>query len=355
MANMAQPGERWPVLAAEPAALAWLGIRSDLGLAPRTLDAYSRGLSEYLAFCAAVSTDPLTAGRDHVARYVRELTQRPPRRARADAASSSVASPRLANATVQQRLTAVRLFYDHLVEEGVRDNNPVGRGRYAPGARMGGNRRGLVPHQVRLPWIPDEADWRAILDAARREPIRNRMMLALAYDAGLRREELCSLRTDDIDPGHRLLRVRAETTKGRRERVVPYSAVSGELLRAYLGHRAGISRARGPLFLSESRRNHAAPLTPWTWSKVVRRIALAAGVPRFGTHTLCHLCLTDLAHAGWELHAIATFAGHRNPATTLQYIHLSGRELARKLARGMARLHDWPVAMLAAAEPAGHA
>src|ERR1700756_648096 len=107
MANVAQLGERWPTLAGEPAALAWLGIRSDLGLAPRTLDAYSRGLSEYLAFCTAVSIDPLTAGRDHVARYVCELTQRPPRHARADTACSSVASQRLANATVQQRLTAV--------------------------------------------------------------------------------------------------------------------------------------------------------------------------------------------------------------------------------------------------------
>ncbi|WP_344598945.1 hypothetical protein [Streptomyces violaceusniger] len=38
-------------------------------------------------------------------------------------------------------------------------------------------------------------------------------MLALAYDAALRREELCSLRTDDLDPAHRTLRVRAETTK----------------------------------------------------------------------------------------------------------------------------------------------
>ena len=190
MAITASLGERWPILAREPTALAWLAIRSDLGLAPRTLDAYSRGLSEYLVFCATASTDPLTAGRDHIARYVRELTQRPPRRASANTVPSCDASLRLANATVQQRLTAVRLFYDHLVEEGVRDNNPVGRGRYAPSARMGGNRRGLVPHQVRLPWIPDEADWRKILNAARREPIRNRMMLALAYDAGLRREEL---------------------------------------------------------------------------------------------------------------------------------------------------------------------
>ena len=36
-------------------------------------------------------------------------------------------------------------------------------------------------------------------------------MLALAYDAALRREELCALEAGDIQPAHRLLRVRAET------------------------------------------------------------------------------------------------------------------------------------------------
>nr|WP_232546889.1 site-specific integrase [Streptomyces antimycoticus] len=97
------------------------------------------------------------------------------------------------------------------------------------------------------------------------------------------------------------------------ERVVPYSASTGVLLSGYLAHRAGISRARGPLFLSEPRRNHAQPLSLWTWPKVVRRIALEAGVERFSTHTTRHLCLTDLARMGWEVHAIATFAGHRHP------------------------------------------
>ena len=43
----------------------------------------------------------------------------------------------------------------------------------------------------KLPWIPGEAEWL---------PIRNRLMLALAYDSALRREELCALRTDDLDP-----------------------------------------------------------------------------------------------------------------------------------------------------------
>jgi hypothetical protein len=38
-----------------------------------------------------------------------------------------------------------------------------------------------------LPWIPNEDDWHSILHVAHLEPIRNRVMLAFAYDAGLRR------------------------------------------------------------------------------------------------------------------------------------------------------------------------
>jgi hypothetical protein len=142
----------------------------------------------------------------------------------------------------------------------------------------------------KLPWIPGEQQWLDVLGVFRAEPVRNRVMLALAYDAALRREELCALRTDDVDPGRRMLRVRAETTKTRRGRAVPYSAATGALLAEYLAHRATLSRARGPLFLSESRRNMAEPLTLWTWSKVVRRVALAAEAPRF---SMRHLCLTE--------------------------------------------------------------
>jgi integrase len=199
----------------------------------------------------------------------------------------------------------------------------------------------------KLPWIPGEAEWLQVLGVFRSEPVRNRVMLALAYDAALRREELCSLRTDDLDPAHRTIRVRAETTKTRRERVVPYSAPAGLLLADYLRHRSELSRARGPLFLSESRRNMADPLTLWSWSKVVRRVALEAGVPRFSTHTTRHLCLTDLARMGWEVHAIATFAGHRSTDSTLRYIHLSGRDLAEKLNSSMTQIHAWRVQMLA--------
>lgn len=55
---------------------------------------------------------------------------------------------------------------------------------------------------------------------------------------------MTALQTSDLDPAHRTLRVRAETTKNRRQRVVPYSAATGELLPGYLACRSGLSRAR---------------------------------------------------------------------------------------------------------------
>ena len=346
---------KWPVLGRHERAAEWLSIWADLGRAPRTIDAYARGLAEYLEACERNGVDPVTATRAEVAVFVRELRTRPSRGGVNVVALDSGAG--LANATLQQRLVPVRLFYDFLVEEGVRESNPVGRGRYTPGRRFGGvgGGRALVPRMAKLPWIPSEAEWLQVLEVFRGEPVRNRVMLALAYDAALRREELCSLRTDDLDPAHRTLRVRAETTKTRRERVVPYSAPTGVLLAEYLRRRAVISRARGPLFLSESRRNLAEPLSLWTWSKVVRRVALAAGVPRFSTHTTRHLCLTDLARMGWEVHAIATFAGHRSTDSTLQYIHLSGRDLAARLNSSMAQIHAWRVGMLTGSGSAGGA
>lgn len=351
MSTFPDPGTiewfRYPFVAAHDFGRAWLKSETLLGLAPNTLDAYARGLDDFLGFCQRTAVDPAKATRGDLACYVGDLRQRPCARPRGTTSPLAPVAG-LSNATLQQRLTAVRLFFDFLMEEGQRAENPVGRGRYTPGKIFGADReRALVPRWQTIPWIPNDEQWRHFLSVACSASLRTRCMVALAYDTGLRREELCSLRSDDLDPAHRLVRVRAETAKGSRQRTVPYSATTGELLRGYLAHRRSLSRARGPLFLSESPRNYAEPITLWTWSKVVRALALQANLPQFSTHTFRHLCLTDLARSGWEVHQIAQFAGHRNPQTTLLYIHLSGHDLAEQLARGMSHIHAWRVQTLA--------
>jgi site-specific recombinase XerD len=201
-------------------------------------------LQDYVVFSIQLGVLPEIANRAHVAAYVRDLTSRPSRRGASVRILDSGAG--LANATLQQRLTALRLFHDYLIGADVLADNPVGRGRYTPGKGFGGTReRGIVPSYRKLPWIPSEEPWQAVLEATRAEPVRNRMMLALAYDAALRREELCSIAVGDVDPARRMLRIRAETTKARTcDRVVPYSVATGELFAAYLHERRAMSRQR---------------------------------------------------------------------------------------------------------------
>lgn len=332
--------ERYPRVTQFSLSQSWIALQAKLGRAPNTIDAYGRALEDYFTFFSKYAIPLETASREHIANYIHDLLKRPnPKGKQAYVMHDGIG---LSNATLQQRLTAVRLFYDYLIEEGIRQQNPVGRGRYTTRGGFGGRRnRSLVPKYEKLPWIPSEEQWQLIVQTARSEPIRNRLMLAFAYDAALRREELCSLSTQDIDPSQRLLRIRAETTKNRRERVVPYSQSTASLFQSYLQERRLLSTHRGPLFLSASRRNRTAPISIWTWSKVVEGISRRSGIEQFTTHTLRHLCLTDLARANWDLHEIALFAGHRNPQTTLLYIHLSGRDLKEKMVKGMAGIHAW--------------
>jgi integrase/recombinase XerD len=312
--------ERCPLVGADLHARSWLTLQSHRGLTPNTLDAYTRALERYFGFLTTHHVGSAAATRGDVGLYLASL------------------QVGLSNATIQQLLTVVRLFHSYLMEEGVRPTNP---------AAQNSSGRAMVARHHKLPWIPNEEDWHSILASARQESIRNRTMLAFAYDGGLRREELCSLQSGDIDPSRRTLRIRAETTKGRRERVLPYSSSSGELLHRYLEHRRTLGQKRGPLFLSESRRNYTEPISIWSWSKIVLGLARRAQVERFSTHTLRHLCLTDLARAGWDIHEIAAFAGHRSVQTTLLYIHLSGRDLSAKLAATMSQIHASRAQMLA--------
>jgi integrase/recombinase XerD len=280
-----------------------LKFQSTRGLAANTLDAYGRDLDAYLAFLASARVEFPSVGRGMIGAYIQHIAQHPAKRERK-------AGTTLSNATLQQHLTVIRLFYDYLVEERVCARNPLR-------PTIGG--RGLIQRHRRLPWIPSEEQWQRILQACRQEPLRNRVMLAMSYDAALRREEVCSLGTADVDPAHQILRIRSEATKSRRERIVPYSGPTSDLFSQYLGVRRELSRERGPLFLSESLRNFGQPISIWTWSKAVRRISRRCDLPEFTPHTLRHLCLTDLARANWDIHEIATFAGHRCVQTTLLY------------------------------------
>lgn len=179
---------------------------------------FDHELQDHLTFCASVGADPATARADVVAAWIGDMHQRP------NPHSGGVG---LANATIQQRVIAVRGFYDFLVEEEIRERSPVRRGQSSRhGVRP---KQGLVRRVEKAPWIPNEHAWDRILRACEAEPVRNRLMVTFAYDGALRREELVSLEPGDLELAWSLIHLRAETTKSKRAReVTPTSSARQE-------------------------------------------------------------------------------------------------------------------------------
>ena len=329
---------RWnlyPRVAAHHHARNWIDIQRKLLRASKTVDAYARGLDDYLRLCAERDLQVEQATKSQIASYVENMATR----AHRTRVGYKNIKAGLANRTILQRLTAVRLFYDYLMEMGVRDTNPVGRGRYTPGTGFFGFRqRGLVRSYQRLPWIPSDQEWERFLREVLAESLRYQLMIFLAYDGALRRSELLSLSLADIDFSQQKITIRPEIAKCGSRRIVFYADATSDLLSAYMKHRHTIMGGRRapqehPLFVSESRRNLCEPLTFEMWNKIVRAVALRTSLPEFTTHTFRHLRLTDLARSGLELHEIATYAGHRSLNTTMKYIHLGNQELGERVRR----------------------
>lgn len=296
------------------------------GFSRNTILAYGRALESLIGM--AGDLDSLRLDVPTVHRYLAYLARMPSRHKGAKGEC-------LARATIKQRLVALRAYADYLVDCGQLERNPVTRGsiRRTPEGEVVPVRAGLVPTPQRVPRLPTDEQWSRLLEALRSRPTRDRLMFVLAYDGALRRNELITLRLDDFDFSARQVTVRPDNAKGGYGRTVVYSPATGDLLRSYLPQRRALFPSSSHLFLSVSPRNRAKPVGGYTWGLVAAALAREADVPGFSTHTLRHLRLTDLARAGLDLKEIAQFGGHRSIGTTMIYVHLSGRDLARAFQR----------------------
>jgi integrase len=246
----------------------------------------------------------------------------------------------LAASTLRQQVCGLRAFAEHLIARGLLISNPVPLGsvRRTQTGEVIPIRGGLVRAPRFVPRLPTDEQWARMVENLRARSPRDRLMFALAYDGALRRNELMTLRLDDFDFAARQVEIRPECSKNGFGRRVVYSATTGRLLAAYLAQRRSIAVLAPPrqppfLFLSESPRNRGLPVGGYTWGLLAAALAGECDAPGFTTHTLRHLRLTDLARAGLDIAEIARYAGHRNLGSTMLYIHLSGRDMARAFER----------------------
>jgi len=167
----------------------------------------------------------------------------------------------------------------------------------------------------KLPVVLAQSEVVALLEAVPRA--RDRVILTVAYSAGLRVSEVCALQVGDVDSARMMLHIK--NGKGQKDRLVPLAARLLPLLRAWWQ----VFRPQTWLFPGEE--CHQA-VHPRTVQRAISSAVQATGLLKRATpHTLRHSFATHLLETGIDIRTVQALLGHARLSTTQVYNHVARR------------------------------
>lgn len=173
--------------------------------------------------------------------------------------------------------------------------------------------------EKRLPHVLSKQEVKAILNAP--VNLKHCVMLSLIYACGLRRSELLNLRPSDILSDRHLLHI--YQSKGKKDRVVPISENTIEMLRRYYK----VYRPKYWLFEGQEA---GRPYSPKSLQNVLKRSLIKAKIAKPVTlHWLRHSYATHLLENGTDIRYIQELLGHNSSRTTEIYTHVSNRDIQK--------------------------
>ena len=162
----------------------------------------------------------------------------------------------------------------------------------------------------------NDSEMDRLLEAAKKDGIRDHLLMLMMYRHGLRVSEVTALRRDDANLSQARLWVRRLKNGLSVEHPIPGDEL--RFIRRYLATRTD----RLPwLFLSE----RGQPLSRKTVYYLVSTAAQSAGLQNVHPHTLRHSCGYHLADKGTDLRTIQDYLGHRDPRHIVHYSRITGR------------------------------
>ena len=221
--------------------------------------------------------------------------------------------------TINCHLASIRCFFDYLIDEGMLHIiNPVKRGC---GVRLS---------QPLPRYLPDDQLERLFSVIKR---ARDRAMFMLMLRCGLRVEEVARLTLGAIDLGQR--RIRVESGKGRKDRIVYISNDAESELRRYLRTRCSMKSRN--VFVVEKGLCRGKPLSVRGIQKRIEHYARKAKI-RVSCHQLRHTMATQMLNADAALVTIQDLLGHNWIMTTQRYCKISNVKVQRDYYQAMERI-----------------
>lgn len=158
-------------------------------------------------------------------------------------------------------------------------------------------------------------------EVAKVQAKRDRAVIVLLLNSGLRISELCSLSTKDIELTDRKGKLIVRQGKGSKKREVPLNRIAREALKDWMNVRsAGVA-------LFEGKRGDR--LSPSGVYRRLTELARRAKLEHVSPHTLRHTFSKNLVDAGVGIERVAALLGHSNLNTTRIYTTPGARDLEK--------------------------
>lgn len=286
-------------------------------LSPHTIRDYSTTLAHFQRF---VGDDPPLAGIDAgiIARFMASLALPQPR-----GGAVAVPDAPLSKKTALNRHTGLSALWSWAVREKLVHSNVV---REVTPPRP--EKRAIEPLS--------EADVRALLavcdrtraysrpgkracDNARPTALRDRLIIFLLLDTGMRVSELCGLTAHAVDLRNRQVFVMG---KGDKERALPVSAETAKVLWKYMKSRAE-AKASAPLLAAVN----GDPLSRIAVLQMLADLGERAGVRDVHPHRFRHTFAINMLRNGGNVYALQLALGHTTLEMVRTYLALAQADL----------------------------
>ncbi|WP_288208002.1 tyrosine-type recombinase/integrase [uncultured Parabacteroides sp.] len=221
----------------------------------------------------------------------------------------------LSPVSVNRKLSSLKSFFKFLMKQGSISVNPL---RLITGPKT----------KKPLPYFIKDKEMELLLDGdgfgEDFEGVRNRLVLEMLYDTGIRRSELIGMRDSDVDSETMQIRV---TGKRNKQRLIPFAEGLKNLIQAYTEVRnREVGSESGWFFV---RKNGEQLSVSIVYTIVKDKLSEIPTLAKRSPHVLRHSFATSMLNNGAELNAVKEILGHSSLASTSVYTHTTFEELKK--------------------------
>lgn len=215
--------------------------------------------------------------------------------------------------SINRKLSSLKSIYKFAIKSGILEYNPA--------ININGPKT-----EKRLPSYVKEKEMQSLFEKIEFEDsfsgYRDKLILDLFYQTGIRLSEMCNLKIQNVDFSKKMLKVLGKRNK---ERLIPLHNQSLKLISNYIQLRSENTNNTHPYLILNNKGEQAG--NKFVYRCVNSYLSKVTASSKKSPHVIRHTFATHMLNRGADLNTIKELLGHANLAATQVYTHNSINKL----------------------------